>query len=114
MWWTLMNPLKELGIDLSVLKASLTSGDWFSLLKLGVELFIIGYAIIWLWGRIRGTQAERLVKGLMTLIAICIASWALGFTLITYILQSLIPVAFLAILIIFQPEIRRGLGYLGR
>lgn len=109
-----MNPLKELTIDFSILQTAISHADWLSLAKLFIELFIIFYAIVWLWGRIRGTQAERLVKGLMTLVGICIASWALGFTLITSILQSLIPVALLGILIIFQPEIRRGLGYLGR
>lgn len=109
-----MNPLKELTIDFSMLQSAFSHADWWALTKLFIELFIIFYAIVWLWGRIRGTQAERLVKGLMTLVAICIASWALGFTLITSILQSLIPVALLGILIIFQPEIRRGLGYLGR
>lgn len=109
-----MNPLKELTVDFSVFQTALLHADWLVLAKLFVELFIIFYAIVWLWGRIRGTQAERLVKGLMTLVGICIASWALGFTLITSILQSLIPVALLGILIIFQPEIRRGLGYLGR
>jgi len=109
-----VNPLKELTIDLTMIQSAIAHANWLVLAKLFVELFIIFYAIVWLWGRIRGTQAERLVKGLMTLVVICIASWSLGFSLITSILQSLIPVALLGILIIFQPEIRRGLGYLGR
>ncbi len=88
--------------------------DWPSLLRTGIELFIVIYAGIWVWGRIRRTQAERLVKGLMVLSIICLISYFSGFTIITSILKHLIPVALLAILIIFQPEIRRGLGYLGR
>lgn len=109
-----MNPLKELTIDFGMFQSALYHADWWALTRLFIELCIILYAIVWLWGRIRGTQAERLVKGLMMLVVICLASWVLGFTLITSILQSLIPVALLGILIIFQPEIRRGLGYLGR
>ncbi len=88
--------------------------DWLNASKVALQLIIIGYAIIWTWGRIRGTQAERLVKGLMVLTSLWIASWLLGLTLITSILQQLIPAALLSLLIIFQPELRRGLGYLGR
>jgi diadenylate cyclase len=88
--------------------------DWVNTAKIGLELIIIGYAIIWTWGRIRGTQAERLVKGIAVLLSACLLSWLLGLTLITSFLQQLIPVAVVSIVIIFQPEIRRGLGYLGR
>lgn len=88
--------------------------DWVNTAKIGLELIIIGYAIVWTWGRIRGTQAERLVKGIAVLLSACLLSWVLGLTLITSFLQQLIPVAVVSIVIIFQPEIRRGLGYLGR
>ncbi len=87
---------------------------WLTEPKLLVQLFLIAYALIWLWRRIVGTQAERLVKGLIVLIFACLLSGMLGLTLITSILQHLIPVAILAMLITFQPEIRRGLGYLGK
>lgn len=88
--------------------------DWFGLAKIAFELFIIGYAAIWMWSRIKGTQAERLLKGVMVLFSICILSWVTGLTLITAVLQQLIPVFLLALMIIFQPEIRRGLGHLGK
>lgn len=88
--------------------------DWVGLVKVAFELIIIGYAAIWIWSRIKGTSAERLVKGVMVLFIICILSWVTGLTLITAVLQQLIPVFVLALLIIFQPEIRRGLGYLGK
>jgi diadenylate cyclase len=88
--------------------------DWRTALKLFVQTVIICYCTVWIWKRILGTQAERLVKGVMVLIGICLLSYFAGFTLITSILQQVIPVAVLALLIIFQPEVRRGLGYLGR
>lgn len=87
---------------------------WLTEPKELVQIVLIGYALMWIWHRIIGTQAERLVKGLVVLVIICLVSSALGLTLITSILQNLIPVAVLALLITFQPEIRRGLGYLGR
>ncbi len=88
--------------------------DWLIALKTFFQIVIICYCAIWIWRRIVGTQAERLVKGVMVLIGICVTSYFAGFSLVTSILQHLIPVAVMALVIIFQPEIRRGLGYLGR
>ena len=87
---------------------------WLSEPKTVVQLLLIAYAGAWVWRRIKGTQAERLVKGLAVVAVIFIVSALLGLTLITSILKSLIPVAVLALVITFQPEMRRGLGYLGR
>lgn len=78
------------------------------------QILVICYAIVWLWRRIAGTHAERLVKGLCVLIAISLVSAWLKLTIITSILHHLIPAAALALVIVFQPEIRRGLGHLGR
>lgn len=87
---------------------------WIFEPKVVVQILMIGYALVWIWRRIIGTQAERLVKGLLVLVVICFISALLGLNLITSILQHLIPTAMLGLLITFQPEIRRGLGYLGR
>lgn len=88
--------------------------NWLTAIKLGVQVMIISYFLLWGWRRIRGTQAERLVKGIMVLVGFWVISHFVGFTLVTSILQHIVPVAVLAVFIIFQPELRRGLGYLGR
>ncbi len=93
---------------------ALSQVDWLIALKTFFQIVIICYCTIWVWRRIVGTQAERLVKGVMVLIGVCVISYFAGFSLVTSILQHLIPVAVMALVIIFQPEIRRGLGYLGR
>lgn len=92
----------------------ISQANWLGALKQFVQIMIICYCAIWIWRRIVGTQAERLVKGVMVLIGVAVISYFAGFTLVTSILQHLIPVAVMALVIIFQPEIRRGLGYLGR
>jgi diadenylate cyclase len=109
-----MDVLAQLGIDLTKWTEQLSRVGWPVVVKTVVEILIILYAAIWLWGRIRGTQAARLVKGVMVLVLIAIASWMLGFTIITSILQQSLPVLILALVIIFQPELRRGLRYLGK
>lgn len=88
--------------------------NWIIWTKTLVQVFIICYAVLWLWKRIAGTHAERLVKGMGVLAAVAFASWWLQLTLITSILHHLLPVAAMALVVVFQPEIRRGLGYLGR
>lgn len=105
--------MDKLLLDFHKMISTAPVSDWINTAKIGFELVIIGYAMIWTWGRIRGTQAERLVKGIAVLLTACVLSWVLGLTLITTFLQQLIPVAVVSIVIIFQPEIRRGLGYLG-
>jgi diadenylate cyclase len=82
--------------------------------KIIAEFIIIAYAITWLWLRIRNTQAESLVKGVLVLVFVCALSWFLQLSLILVVLQHLIPVAVLAVVIVFQPELRRGLNYLGQ
>lgn len=109
-----MDLLTQIGLDINKLALTALSAGWAPFLRYLSEIIIILYAVIWVRSRIRGTQAERLVKGVMVLVLICLISWLVGFTLITSLLQQIIPVAVLALLIIFQPEIRRGLGYLGR
>lgn len=84
------------------------------LFKLFIQVLAISYCITWIWQRIVGSQAERLVKGVLVLAGIWGISSLFGFTLITNLLHLLVPVAFLALVVIFQPELRRGLGHLGR
>ena len=82
--------------------------------KIIFQFLISGYAIFWTWGRIHGTQAERLVKGIMFFVSCWLVAYFMGLTIITAILREMIPVLLIAVVIVFQPELRRGLGYLGR
>lgn len=106
--------MDQLWLKLQSLFGTASAVDWINTIKIAVEVIIVGYAIVWTWGRIRGTQAERLVKGVLFLSSLCVLSWLLGLTLITSLLQQLIPIAVVSLIVIFQPEIRRGLSYLGR
>lgn len=82
--------------------------------KMLVQFLIIGYVMFWTWRKIKGTQAERIVKGLLFMATVWIACEYFGLTMITTILRELVPVLLICLVIVFQPELRRGLGYLGR
>ncbi|MBY0356860.1 MAG: diadenylate cyclase CdaA [Candidatus Obscuribacterales bacterium] len=88
--------------------------DGWDVAKIAFQIFIIGYALAWTWRRIRKTQAERLLKGLLVLAMVWMLSWAFGLTIISNILREMVPVLVIAVVIVFQPELRRGLVYLGR
>lgn len=99
---------------MNFLTTSLSQIDWLVFIKYVVQLFIIVYATLWLWRRIAGTQAARLVNGVLVLGAAYLVFHFLGFSMITSILRHTVPAAIIIGVIVFQPEIRRGLGYLGR
>ncbi len=72
-------------------------------------LFIYG-----LFSLIRGTRAVRLVIGVSVLIVIYVVAQALELRLFTQILQTGAVVGLFALVVIFQPELRRALEQIGR
>jgi diadenylate cyclase len=63
---------------------------------------------------IRETRAEQLIKGIFVLI---FATWASGFFrlyTVNWLLRNTMTVGVIALLIVFQPELRRALEFLGR
>jgi diadenylate cyclase len=101
-------------LDINSYLSLFARGDTWTIIRAVIEAIVLAYAMLWAWGRVRGSQADRIVKGVLIVVAFGIVSWLLGFTLITYLYQQLLPVWILALLVLFQPEVRRGLGYLGR
>ena len=72
---------------------------------------VIFYKILML---IRETRAEQLIKGIIIiLVALKLSEWAKLYS-VNFILKNTVTLGFVALLIVFQPELRRGLEYLGR
>ena len=69
--------------------------------------------IYWLFSLIRGTRAVRLVIGITVLFG-CTRSRVFGLQLLTQILQTGAIVGIFALVVVFQPELRRGLERIGR
>ncbi len=63
---------------------------------------------------VRETRAGQLVRGILVLLAMWILSYWLKLSLMLSILNYLFQFAFIALLIVFQPEIRRALEQIGR
>lgn len=83
-------------------------------LKDVVDLAVLTYIIYLLLKLIRETRAGQLVKGILLLIAAYFISSLLELTVMEYILGHALDIGLLAMLILFQPEIRRALEQFGQ
>lgn len=91
--------------------ASLLS--WHTL-SVVLDVLITWYFLYHLTLLIKGTKAVQLANGiLLILIARVLAGWA-QLTTVTFLLDQIVSWSVIGIIVIFQPEIRRGLEKLGR
>jgi len=83
---------------------------WVDLL----EIAIVSYVLYKLYQFMRGTIALQIFLGLMALYAVQVIVTAIDMTMLPALFSTLSEVAALAIIILFQPEIRRVLLLLGQ
>src|SRR5512132_1304812 len=79
-----------------------------------VDIGITALLIYWLFSLIRGTRAVRLVIGVSVLFVVYGLAVAFELRLLTQILQDGAVVALFALVVVFQPELRRALERIGR
>jgi diadenylate cyclase len=79
-----------------------------------LDILLTALLIYGLVSLIRGTRAVRLIIGVSVLYAIYVAAQAFGLQLLTQIMQAGAVVGLLAIVVVFQPELRRALERIGR
>jgi len=83
---------------------------WNNVLDIAIVAVFVYYVLV----LIRGTRAVQLLLGVLILVGIYGLAVVLRLTLTALLLQGLSVVALFAIVVIFQPELRRALGQLGR
>ena len=83
---------------------------WNNVLDIAI-VFVFVYYLLRL---IRGTRAVQLLLGVLVLVVIYGLAVLLQLTLTKLLFQAFLAIAVFAILIVFQPELRRGLGQLGQ
>lgn len=79
-----------------------------------IETTVIALVLFYLYRWVRGTFAIQAALGLVFVIMINAVVSFLGLTTLNFILRSILDVGVLAVLIIFQPEIRKLLYSLGQ
>jgi len=78
-----------------------------------VDIVIISYMIYKLITLIQETRAFSLLKGILLIVLMYFISKLLGLRTISFLIDNIFAFAVLAIVIIFQPEIRKALERLG-
>ena len=78
-----------------------------------LDLAIVIFLVVKLVQLIKGTRALQLLKGILFLIIITIASSILELNILNYILTSFMTYGVILLIVIFQPELRRALEQLG-
>jgi diadenylate cyclase len=79
-----------------------------------VDVLIVSYVIYKLILLLRGTRAIQLLKGIIVLIVSWALSYWFGLRTLQWMMNQMFTFGVLAIIIIFQPELRRALEQLGR
>jgi diadenylate cyclase len=85
-------------------------GSWTSI----VDILLVAFVIYWLFILIRGTRAVRIVIGLSILYLVYLAALFFGFELLRRLMETAAVVGLFAVVVVFQPELRRALEQIGR
>lgn len=78
-----------------------------------IDIFIVSFMFYKLFALIKGTRATQLIKGILFIFIGSKLSEFFKLYTISWILNNAVTVGFIAILIVFQPELRRILEHIG-
>lgn len=111
-----MHSLEKWGIHMSFINeiTQFTDNVWIRMLMNILDILLVWFVIYKILTLIRGTKAVQLLKGIFVIIIIRIITVYAGLNTLGWMMQQVINFGFLAIIIIFQPELRRALEQLGR
>ena len=79
-----------------------------------IDVAIVAFVVYKILNFIRETRAVQLVKGILVLVAATFLSNLLNLYTLNWILEGTLTLGMIALIIVFQPELRRGLEYIGR
>lgn len=78
-----------------------------------IDIFVVTFMIYQLIGLIRNTSAYRVVKGIALLLVITLLTEMLRLNTVNFILSKVLELGAVAIVVVFQPELRRILESVG-
>ncbi|GAK48486.1 putative membrane protein [Secundilactobacillus oryzae JCM 18671] len=79
-----------------------------------LDILVVWFFIYELIMLVKGTKAVQLFRGIIVIVLIKLVSWYVGLGTFSWIMDQIINWGVIAVVVIFQPEIRRGLEHLGR
>lgn len=78
-----------------------------------VDILVVAYIIYRVMKLLKDTSAARLAKGILILVLIMLFASFLHLTMISWLLRNALSVGVFAVVVIFQPELRRLLERMG-
>lgn len=88
--------------------------DYIALFKILVEISILWFVFYVVLIFARGTRGVHVLKGIALIALFFIITQKVGLDTINWIFTKLFAISVIAFLIIFQPELRRGLASIGQ
>jgi diadenylate cyclase len=85
-------------------------GRWTSI----IDILLVAFVIYWLFILIRGTRAVRIVIGLSILYLVYLAAVLFRLELLRSLMETAALAGLFAVVVVFQPELRRALEQIGR
>lgn len=79
-----------------------------------LDILVVSFIIYNLIKIVRETRAEQLVKGLLIILIAFVISGVFNLKMLNTLFTSFFQFSVLAVLIVFQPELRRALEHIGR
>ncbi|WP_086299393.1 diadenylate cyclase CdaA, partial [Enterococcus sp. 3C8_DIV0646] len=79
-----------------------------------LDVIVVWYLVYKLIQLVRGTKAIQLFKGVGLFIVLRFLAGIVGLKTLSWLMDQVITYGVIAAIVIFQPEIRRGLEHLGR
>ncbi len=78
------------------------------------EVIIIAFFLFQILVWIKNTRAWSVLKAVIIVLLFVLFAWSMDMTTIIWIMQALFSIAATAIIVVLQPELRKGLEELGR
>ncbi len=79
-----------------------------------IDIALIAYLVYKGIQLVRETRAGQLVKGILALLVLALVANTLELTTLQFVIQTILSIGILAVIVIFQPELRRALEKVGR
>ncbi len=98
-----INYLKNMGIYM-------TTVQWRDVLEILIIAFLLYYILAWM----KNTRAWSLLKGIIVIALFLVVASIMQLDTIIWIAKNVVNYAIIALLLVLQPELRKGLENLGR
>lgn len=72
------------------------------------DIVLVSYAVYRALLFIEGTRAFNLLKGIGIILVLYVVTKNMNFNTVSWVLSTVLPTGFLALVVIFQPELRRA------